>query len=83
MTRAMKNILTADNDLGFILWLGAVLTSFTSDGDRQELEEFQRIEFVAARSRYERDRTEENKRVYWDALHRFADLVLHGATAGA
>ncbi len=50
----------------------------SSEGDLLELEEFHRVQLADARSRYEQERTEENKKAYRDALHRFADLVMRG-----
>jgi len=50
----------------------------SSEGDLLELEEFHRVQLADARSRYEQERTEENKRAYRDALSKFTDLVMRG-----
>jgi hypothetical protein len=56
----------------------ALVMDYPPNGDREELEEFRRLQLAAARSRYEQEPTQESKRGYQDALHRFADLVVHG-----
>jgi hypothetical protein len=58
----------------------ALVMDCPADGDREELEEFHKLQLADARSRYEQARTAESKRAYLDALGRFADVVRNGKT---